>query len=286
MSGFALMLILIAAVTHASWNLIAKKAGGDAIFVWLCSTAATVLYGPVAIGVLVARQPHLGWSELTCLLGTAVLHTGYFVFLQRGYRVGDLSLVYPLARSTGPLLSTVAAIFVLGERPSVVGIMGGLLVLVGIVVLTWTGEKRKGPGMGTAIAYGLLTGSFIAAYTLLDKFAVSNLSLPPILVDYGSNVGRTLLLLPLATGRWNQVQVEWTTKRGYVLAVAVLIPFSYILVLTAMAFTPVSYVAPAREISILVGTIFGSHLLGEGHTVRRIAAGGAMVAGIAALALG
>ena len=131
-----------------------------------------------------------------------------------------------------------------------------------------------------------MTGSFIAAYTLLDKFAVSNLSLPPILVDYGSNVGRTLLLLPLACRRWDQVKVEWRSKRRSILIVAVLIPISYILVLTAMAFTPVSYVAPAREISILIGTILGSRLLGEGHSGRRIAAGGAMVVGVVALALG
>src|SRR5437016_6164021 len=83
MSGLALTLILIAAVTHATWNLVSKKAGGDAVFVWLCSTTATVLYGPVAVGVLIVKQPHLGWPESACLLGTAALHTCYFVFLQR-----------------------------------------------------------------------------------------------------------------------------------------------------------------------------------------------------------
>jgi drug/metabolite transporter (DMT)-like permease len=286
MSGFALTLVLVAAVIHATWNLLSKKAGGDAVFVWLCSTASAVIFGPLAIGVVIVEQPRLGWIELSFLLTTAVCHTGYFVFLQRGYRTGELSVVYPLARSTGPLLSTLVAIMVLGEHPTGIALAGGGLVLAGIVALSWNPQGHRNLRMGPAIGYGVLTGSFIAAYTLFDKYAVSSLHLPPILVDYGSSLGRSLILLPVVVKRREQARWEWKTKRASIVAVALLCPIAYILVLTAMAFTPVSYIAPAREISILVGMILGSRFLGEGHSPRRLAAGGAMVAGIVALALG
>ena len=82
------------------------------------------------------------------------------------------------------------------------------------------------------------------------------------------------------------VRAEWQAHRREALVVAVLSPLAYILVLTALVFTPVSYVAPAREIGILIGVIFGARLLAEGHARRRLLAAGAMVLGIVALALG
>ncbi len=134
--------------------------------------------------------------------------------------------------------------------------------------------------------YALVTGLFIAAYTLWDKQAVSHFAVAPLLLDWGANVGRALLLTPLAVKYSDQTVSEWREHKYEAIACAVLIPFSYILVLTAMRFTPVSYVAPAREISILIGTAMGARLLGEGDVRRRLAGAGAMVAGVVGLAIG
>ena len=220
------------------------------------------------------------------MAGSAVLHTAYFVLLNEGYRAGDLSLVYPLARGTGPLLSSIAAILLLGERPSALAIAGGLLIVLGVVLLTANPEKLRAKGAQQAVIYALVTGTFIAAYTLWDKQAVSKFAVAPVLLDWGANLGRSLLLTPFAVRHWEHTRNEWRIHRFEAVGVALLVPLSYILVLTAMQFTPVSYVAPAREISILIGTAMGTRLLAEGDVRRRLVAASAMVLGVVALSLG
>ena len=286
MTPAALGLVLAAAVIHATWNLLAKRVGGGIAFVWLFGSLASIVYAPLAAAVIVLTRPQIAVVQLIFLAGTAVLHLGYFLTLQGGYRTGDLSLVYPLARGSGPVLSVGAAIILLGERPTPVAMAGAILIGLGIFLLAGNPASLGQPGARRAVGYALLTGAFIAAYTLWDKRAVSTLGIPPILLDWGGNVGRVLLLTPAALARRDDVQALWRAHRGEVVLVAVLTPLAYILVLTAMVFTPVSYVAPAREISILVGTAMGSRLLAEGDAPRRLTAATAIVAGVAALAVG
>jgi drug/metabolite transporter (DMT)-like permease len=240
----------------------------------------------VALAAVVWWHAEIGWIEVGLMAGSAALHTGYFVLLNEGYRAGDLSLVYPLARGTGPLLSSIAAILFLGERPSALAVVGGLLIVAGVIALTGNPKSLRHAGARKAVAYALVTGTFIATYTLWDKQAVSRFAMSPILLDWGANFVRSLLLTPYALRHWNRARDEWRIHRFEAVGVALLVPLSYILVLTAMAFTPVSYVAPAREISILIGTAMGTRLLAEGDVHRRLAAACAMVLGIVALAVG
>jgi uncharacterized membrane protein len=287
MSVFALMLVLAAATFHASWNLLAKRVGdGGAVFVWLFGFLAMLIYAPLAVVVVFLEGPHFGAEALVFMFGSGVLHLGYFVLLQRGYAVGDLSLVYPLARGTGPLLATAAAILVLGERPGVVALLGIGLITIGVFLLTTEPGSARKTGWGRAVIYGLLTGAFIAAYTIWDKHAVSALLIAPLLQSWVTTLVTTGLLTPLAVLRRGKVLAMWRAHKAEALGVAVLSPLSYILVLTALVFTPVSYVAPAREISILIGAAMGARLLAEGDARRRLAAAGVMVLGIVALALG
>lgn len=285
MSGFSIALILVAALLHATWNLLAKRAGeGGVAFVWLFGALATVLYLPVAIGVVVWTDPELGLRQLAAIGGSALLHSCYFTVLQHGYRVGDLSVVYPLARGTGPLLSTAAAVLILGERPTLLALAGAAVVCVGVVSLGLAPGSRSHAAQG--VLFGLLTGGIIAVYTLWDKRAVTTAMVTPLLLDWGSNFGRTIVLTPFALRRKEIVRHFWRTHRLEAVGVAVLSPLAYILVLTALRVSPVSYVAPAREASILFGTIFGARLLGEGRPAARLAGAAAIVAGLAALALG
>ena len=126
----------------------------------------------------------------------------------------------------------------------------------------------------------------IASYTVVDKLAVSAVLIPPILQDWGANLGRVVVMAPLALRRRSEVRAAWRDRKAAVLAVALLCPLSYILVLTAMVFTPVAYVAPAREISILFAALMGAHWLQEGDVRRRVASAAAMAMGVVALALG
>jgi drug/metabolite transporter (DMT)-like permease len=285
-TAWALVLIIAAAFIHASWNLLNKRASGHATFTWVVAVLSAVFYAPVAAAAVFFWQAQIGWLEIGFMAGSAALHTGYFVLLNEGYRAGDLSLVYPLARGTGPLLSSVAAILFLGERPSALAIIGGLLIVAGVIALTGNPKSFRQTGARKAVTYALVTGTFIAAYTLWDKQAVSRFAVSPILLDWGANLVRALLLTPFALRHWKSARNEWRIHRSEAIGVALLVPLSYILVLTAMQFTPVSYVAPAREISILIGTVMGTRLLAEGDVHRRLAAAGAMVLGVVALAVG
>jgi len=282
MTATAVVLILIAATIHATWNYMAKRAGGGAAFVWLFGVVSVLVYTPLAMGLLWYYRRGLGPLDVTFMFGSAAIHAGYFLLLQRGYRTGDLSLVYPVARGTGPLLSTVAAIVLLGESPALLALAGGMLVVGGIFIQAFGG---RGWHHGTALAYGVLTGVLIASYTLWDKYAVATLLIPPIVLDWGSNLGRTLLVSPYALTHRRQVREVWALHRFEVIAVGLMAPMSYILVLSAMVFTPVSYVAPAREVSIVIGTLFGSHLLAEPDATRRLLGAVTIVAGVIALAV-
>lgn len=286
MTGSALALILAAAFIHASWNYLLKRSGGGNAFVWLFAALSAVLYAPLAFAVVWWTRPPLGWMALTLMLASAILHTAYYMLLDRAYRSGgDLSLVYPLARGSGPLITVVVAVLLLGENPSGVALAGAALIACGAVLLTGNLAGLRERGSLLAVIYALLTGCTIASYTVVDKLAVAAFAVPPILQDWAANLGRVVLMTPLALRAPDEIASTWRRARKEIIAVAILCPLSYILVLTAMVFTPVSYVAPAREVSILIAAVMGAQLLKEGETGRRLLAATAMVAGIVCLAV-
>ena len=289
MNSLAIILVLSAAFVHAFWNLLAKKAGGGVVFIWLFASLSSAIYAPISFYILWMSRPQIGMIGLAFIIVSALLHLLYFFVLQRGYSKGDLSLVYPLARGTGPMLSACAAIVLFGERPGIMAVMGALLVILSVFYLsggTRILERRTETTAGWAIRYGFLCGVVIAAYTLWDKHAVAALMVPPVILDWASSITRMLVLGPYAIKRWDEVKEQWHLNKKLAIGVAVFNPLSYILVLTALVFTPVSYVAPAREISILFGTLMGTQILSEGHSMRRIISACIMILGVIGLSIG
>jgi drug/metabolite transporter (DMT)-like permease len=166
----ALCLVLLAAITHASWNISAKFAAESRHFVWLFSAGSVLVYGPIVIGVVLVEPPQFEARHWLALCATSVLHLLYSISLQTGYRHSDLSVVYPIARGTGPLLSFIGAALLLGSahrtvRAGTAVDRRGILLVAGLV-----GHHERAPGVG--VFYGLLTGILIAAYTLNDGWAV------------------------------------------------------------------------------------------------------------------
>ena len=286
MSASALILVIIAAFCHAGWNFLAKKAGGGTVFFWLFACLSALLYFPLALWILLVEKPLISWPQLVFMLGSALLHSLYFVLLDKGYRVGDLSLIYPLARGTGPLISTLAAIWLLGEQPSWVALTGAALIGLGILIITGGPLSLQAPTDKKPFLFALLCGCSIAGYTLWDKVAVSTLLIPPLLLDWSANLGRVLLLTPYALKDRQEIKRQWLVHKKEAFGVAILCPLAYILVLSAMTFSPVSYIAPAREISILIGTVLGAKLLSEGNIKIRLAGASAMLIGLTALSIG
>ncbi len=277
----ALLLVLAAAVAHAIWNLLAKGAGGGGAFVWLTTLVAAAVLVPTAAVTIAAGGVEVGVAGIVAMAVSGALHTGYFVCVQRGYAVGDLSLVYPLARGTGPLLATVGAVVALGERPSLLTVAGGLMVTLAVLSLA----GRPAVEDRAAIAYALATGAIIAVYTVWDKRAVDELGQSPVVYLCGNYLMMTALLAPVALRRRQELGSLWRDQRRAVLAVGLLGPGAYLLVLVALTTTDVAYVAPAREVSIVIGTALGATVLGERSPVRRLAASVAIVAGVVVLAL-
>lgn len=283
MTTLAFALVLGSAVMHASWNLLAKRVAGGAEFVWLLSLVTLAVLGPVVAVYAWLERPAFTLAHAGLALVSGAIHIGYFVTLQRGYRVGDLSLVYPLARGSGPALATVLAVLLLGERPGPQALLGTLLVVGSVFVLT--GGRGHGGDRRPAVLYGLVTGGFISLYTVWDGYAVGHAGAVPLVYMVVSEGWRALLMLPVALRGRAEVARVWRAHRGATVAVALLSSCAYLLVLTAMGFTPVSLVAPTREVSILLGTLMGARLLAEGHGRRRALGALGMVAGVALLAL-
>ncbi|MCF3651077.1 DMT family transporter [Synoicihabitans lomoniglobus] len=292
MTALALFLVLTAAVLHATWNLAAKRVGSGLPFVFGVGVIMTVIYTPILIGMAVWRGEGLGLgpTELGVIAVSTVLKTGYALYLQRAYRSGDFSFIYPLVRGSAPLIATAGAVIFLGERPSSLGLMGGALIVVSIFFLS-NGERLwqrsadpAAPRLGRALGNALIAGSFIASYTVWDRNAVGFHDVNPVVFDGLTNIGLTLLLAPFAWSRRTAVREIWRVNRREMLIMATLSPLAYVLVLTALSFTPVSYVAPAREFSILIGAYLGARVFREQRSARRLWCALGMVIGLIALA--
>ena len=294
MSLTAFGLIILAGLIHAGWNIVAKRAGGDSRFAFFTSVLNMLVWAP--LGWWLGRDvvPLWGAKEWGIVALSGVLHVLYFVVLLRGYRKADLTVVYPLARGTGPLLSSMVAITFLGESLSALGalgiaaVVGGVFLIAGGVNLLRTAAKEQTARarIHKGMFYGVLTGVFIASYTVVDGYAVKIMLLSPILVDYMGNLLRILLLAPVALRKPDELKVLWKQQWKYALAVAVVSPVAYVLVLYAMQHAPMSHVAPAREVSMLFAALIGGHLLKEGDRKARIFGAVLIAAGVTALGLG
>ncbi len=293
MPASALALVLLAGLIHASWNIAAKKAGGDARFAAFTSLVLMVFWAPLGLWLGWQQVPAWGATEWSFIAVSGVLHLVYYLTLLRGYRKADLTVVYPLARGSGPLLSTLVAIVVLGEQISalgglgVAGVVGGVFLIAGgPALLRAAHDPAQRARVHTGLRYGLLTGVFIASYTVVDGYAVKVLLMSPILIDYFGNFVRLGFVLPAVLRDVPAAARLWRQQWKYALLVGIISPVSYVLVLYAMQVAPLSAVAPAREVSMLFAALIGGQLLGEGERLQRFMGAGLIGAGVMALALG
>lgn len=285
MTLLAVGLVLLSAVFHATWNLLAKRVQGGASFTWLYDVLALVIFAPVVFWFIRLFHPSFSAWTFLFIAVSGFLELAYLLLLQRGYRVGDLSLVYPVARGTGPLLTTIVALLVLREHPTPPALLGTGCVVSGVMLLAWVPRRTSSRRSRLALLYGVLTGCCIASYTLWDKEALSVGHLAPLVLYYGTICLRVPVLTPFALRHWQEVRFHWRTHRLEAIGIAVLSTLAYVLVLTALVFTPVSSIAPFREVSVLFGILLGTRLLAEGETKHRLFAAGIIVVGIVALAL-
>lgn len=288
MSVFALSLVVIAAFTHASWNLFAKKAASVGTpFVAAYTGIAMLLYAPAAVWALLRYGFPMTTPALICIAASGLLHLAYSLVLQRGYQVADLSVVYPIARGTGPMLSAVGAFVLLGEHATIGAVAGLVAVVGGILMLASGGSvlRLADPSARKGVAWGGATGTLIAGYTVVDGWGAKIIGINPVLLDWSANALRFLFFVPIMlrdrSGFCERMRGYWLLA----IAVGILSPLGYILVLTALQMgAPLHAVAPAREMSMMIGALLGMIVLGERMTLPRLGGCGLIVIGVVLLA--
>ena len=293
----AVGLVLLAAVLHASWNIAAKHAGGDQRFTLLTSLMTSVVWLPAGLWFGWDEVPRWGPVEWAAVAASAAVHLLYFNSLLTGYRVADLTVVYPLARGSGPLITAAVAVALLGESltafgaAGVVAVCAGVFLIAGGPALIW--NVRHGAQDQAArvrvlagVRWGLITGAMIAGYSVIDGYAIKVLLIGPVIFDYACNLLRLPLQLPTLLRHGRGLSAVWRRQWKQALVVATLSPLAYILVLYALTLAPLSHVAPAREVSMLVAALLGGRLLGEADRGLRLLGAGCIAGGVIVLAIG
>ena len=279
----ALVLVVSGALIHASWNLLAKRSSGGALFGWAYSFSAAILYLPLATWATGTSRVEWTLATVLVVFASGVLHLGYSLALQRGYRRASLSVVYPVARGVGPALSVVGAIAFLGEHLACTTVVGTALVVSGVLLIGLSRRSDSSESVWAGLSWGALTGLFIASYTLNDGAVVRFLQLSPIIIDYFGNLVRLIALTPVAVRNHADLGQELRKSWKVILDVGALIPLPYILGLYAMRLAPISVIAPARELSMLAGVLLGWRLLKERHLAASLSGAAMIAAGVLAL---
>ncbi len=282
----AFLLVLFAATAHATWNFLAKRFSANQHLIWLSSVMEALLVSPLAVWIAIREASRFSVTAWLFLLTTGVLHLFYTDCLLRGYRAGDFTLVYPLARGSAPLLSFFGAVLLLREHTSAIAVSGALLISLGILFASGAASVLGNVASRASLLWGAATGVTIACYTIVDAYSVTRLMIAPLVVEYAGNLFRAILLSRQAWSRRSEVRSEiprcWTGALG----IALLTPIGYVLALSAMRLAPVSRVAPVREMSMIFGMYLGARFLREENILRRLIASALIAGGVAALALG
>ena len=288
----ALAMVIVAALLHASWNIVAKKTGGNRHFVLMGGLLLALFWAPAGLWLGWQQVPRWGWPQWTLVSASGFLHLAYFKVLLKGYRVSDLTVVYPVARGTGPLVASLLAVVVLGETLSLHGALGIAAVCGGVFIvaggpamLRAAHDPAQRARVHAGLGWGAATGVLIAGYTVVDGYSVKKLLLSPIIVDYFGNLVRLPFMLPTLLRDPPGFVEAWRRYKWHAVLLAVVSPLAYILVLYAVQMAPLSHVAPAREISMLFAALIGGKLLGEGDRGQRALGALLMAAGVALLAV-
>jgi drug/metabolite transporter (DMT)-like permease len=284
-----LVLIAVAAVMHAAWNVLLKTSGDPLLTSGRAMVAGTVVAAPFAVlAWLASGRPGIPPEALALGILSGVIEVVYMVTLAGAYRRGGLSVVYPIARGTAPLLTVVAGTVLLGEQLGTVGTVGVGLLLLGIIAAQRPWALLRGRrGAEAAVPWALATGVIIATYSTVDRVGARMVA--PWLF--------AAILFPVAAVglaafirlRGDRGVVAEAPPWGRAAAAGLLAIGAYLLILAAFAIAPLSVVSPLRESAIVLVSGWGALRLGEAtgrqDAAVRIGASILVVAGALLVAL-
>ncbi len=258
-----ILLVLFAALLHASWNA-ALRGGADRLWSMTIMCVA-VAFASIALALFLEVPAQASWFYAAL---SAVLHVGYNLFLIRSYKVGDLGQTYPISRGSSPVLITLAASVFAGETVGPGAMIGVLLVSGGIISLAFSGSKLAVP----SLPYALGTGSFIAAYSLTDGIGVRLSGAPTAYTVWMCALWGILMPLVYVGVRDTKSLCSW--RPGFISAFigGLVSLLAYGIVIYAMSAAPMGAVSALRETSVLFAALIGYFFLGETLTVRKVMA--------------
>lgn len=276
MSATIYLLVLSAALLHASWNAILKNGEDRFRSIVLMTAASSLACLPALFRLPVPLRAC--WPEVVL---SSALHVGYNLFLVRAYRHGDLGQVYPIARGSSPLLVTLGAALVAGEQPGLLTAGGIVLVSAGILSLArgWTGASRAG------IATALATGAFIAAYSVTDGVG-GRLSGDPIAYSAWLFVldGVPMVVIFLLMRGWRAPLFDRSRETAMSAVGGLVSIVAYTAIIWAASISPMGPVSALRETSVIFAALIGWLFLGERFSARRL--GSCALVALGAILLG
>lgn len=288
-SALAVGLVLISAVMHATWNVLAKRSADPLAFLFAIGVAGVALYTVPALVIL--QQEGLAVEGLPFLVASGFLQFVYVLTLAAAYRHGALSLAYPVARGTGVLLVPLLAIPLLGEQPTALAFVGIGTIVAGLLLINVLGARDRVAAEiergRRGLLFAFLTGLTITAYSLIDKAGVARIH--PLLYVYGIVLIEIAILAPYVLSRRRALLIGiWMSDRRAVLLAGLLNVSTYLIVLAALRIggSNVGYVVPLRETSIVVATLLGVFVLHERIGWVRLAGCGCIALGVLLIALG
>jgi drug/metabolite transporter (DMT)-like permease len=289
MSLLSLTLLILAAGLHALSNALIKSSRDKLAFTWWMLTAWAILGFPLIF--FVGQLQPIGWL---IILISGLIEAMYFITLTRAYALGDLSQVYPLARGSAPLFVLLWALIFLGERPTPIGVGGIFVVVIGLYLVNLPSlADWNRPLLGLrspAARWALLTGLLISIYSAIDKVGMRYVDPLPYLYLFLVVTWIALSAQWLHSDRRSALRAEVQIDRRRTLLLAALVALlgsgAYALVLAALRLSPVSYVSPVRELSVVIGAWIGVRFMGEQGGRLRVFAALLVAAGIMIIALG
>ena len=280
MSLNIILIVLFAAILHATWNFLVKRSDDK-----LLSMSAVVIgHVPFSLVALVFLPLPL-IDALPFLIGSVVLHTGYQLFLLNAYRLGDLSKVYPLARGVAPMLVTLVSISILGVMINQTELAAIVMIGLGIASLVFT-RSDSGSFDFKTVALSLITGCFIAAYSIVDGLGARVAQSPVGFYACASTVSAIIWLIYLSFKRPDILKTLATTQKQLTLLGGGASFGAYALIVWAFTIAPIALVTALRETSIIFAMLLGTLILKEKMSWQKGLAIVLTVAGVLTLKLG
>lgn len=297
-------LVAVAAVLHVTWNIALKSAGDPLRAATIGMLAASVGIVPAGIAVWWASgAAALPIEGVVLGIASGVVEAVYFILLAAAYRRGDLSVVYPIARGTAPLLAVAVGVGLLGERLGLGGSVGVVALLAGFLWLQrpWRAfamARRGGTGRGggaargafdSAVPFALATGVTIATYSAIDRVGTRLIDPVPYaaILWFTCSVALVSWVALVAGGDLfghGRADARRAAFGGWLTLGA------YLCILVALSVAPLSGVAPLRESATVFAAAWGSVRMGEaahrGEVGRRVGASALIVGGAILLATG